>query len=181
MKKLLFLLIVGAALAALLQPTGCKIVSGTFVVDTVFYDLTPNGTGDYYYEALDLTTNDVWIDHEDDIKDIDNIGFEMWLSNTAGTNNFVDCYIADFGSALNGASSRSAVESGATRVLVDVPMPPGTSFLGYASSFSHIEHLTELKTLGESGQFKFWALADITTSEFTIDSLRVVLTLTAGS
>jgi hypothetical protein len=180
MKKLLFLIIVGAAAVAILHPTGCKIVSGTYVVDTIFYDLSPNGNGDYYYEALDITTNDVWIDHKDDIKDIDNVGFEMWLSNTAASDNTVNCYVADFGSTLHGNSSKSMVMSGATHVLVDVPMPPGTSFLGYAASFSHIDHLTELKALGEVGQFKFWAIADVQTSDFTIDSLRVVLTLTAG-
>ena len=181
MRKRLDLIIVGAIALALLAPSGCKIVSGTFVVEEIFYDLTPNGTADYYYEAIDITDNDVWVDHKDDIKDIDNVGFELWLSNTAGSANTVDCYISDFSSSLGGTSSKSAVMAGATHVLVDIPLPPGKSFLGYATSFSHITNLDALKTLGEIGQFKFWAISDITTSNFTVDSIRVVVTLTAGT
>jgi len=181
MKKLLFLIIVGAAAVVLLQPTGCKIVSGTFVVDTVFTDLSPNGNGDYWYEAFDLTDNDVWIDHEDDIKDIDNVGFELWVSSTAPTANVFNCYIDEMSSALNGGSSKSAVEASAKHILVNLPLPPGSSFIGYAASFSYIDNLDAMKKLAEAGMFKFWAVSDVTTSEFHVDSIRVVITLSAGS
>jgi len=181
MKKLLFLIIVGAAIAALLQPSGCKIVSGTFVVDTVFTDLSPNGNGNYYYEELDLTDNDVWIDHKDDITDIDNVGFELWVTSSAATANVFNCYIDATSSTLDGNSSRSAVEASAKHVLVDLPMPPGSSFIGYAASFSYIDNLDAMKTLAEAGMFKFWAVADVTTDDFVVDSIRVVLTLSAGS
>ncbi|MDH3891086.1 MAG: hypothetical protein OEV49_08360 [candidate division Zixibacteria bacterium] len=181
MKKLLHTAIVAAVALALLVPSGCKIVSGTYVVEETFYDLTPNGTGDYYYEALDITDNSVWQDHKDDIKDIDNIGFEIWLNSSAASANNFNCYVDALASSLGGASSKSAVIAGATHVLVDVPMPAGKSFIGYAASFSHITNLSTLKTLGETGQFKFWAMADVTTSSFTVDSIKVVVTLTAGT
>ncbi len=180
MKNILKYTLMAACTLALLLPAGCNLVSGTVVIEEMFYNLSPNGTGNYYYVSLDVTSNSTWEDHKDNIKDIDNIGFEIWLSSTSADANSFNCYVDDLSSSLDGSSSSSAIQAGATHVLVDVPMPPGESFIGYAASFGHIANLETLKTLGETGQFKFWALADVTTSEFTVDSVKVVLTLTAG-
>ena len=181
MKKTLQLFIVATVALALLIPSGCNFMSGTYVLEETFYNLTPNGSDNYYYEAFDITGNSVWEDHKDNIKDIDNIGFEIWLDSDAASSNNFNCYVDALSSTLNGESSSSAVQTAATQVLVDLPMPVGESFIGYASSFTHLSNLSTLKTLAESGQFKFWAMADVTTGEFTIDSIRVVITITAGT
>lgn len=180
MKKTAHLFIVVAVALALLAPSGCKIVSGTYVVEETFYPQPLIGNDKYYYEAFDITGNSVWEDHEDDIKDIDNVGFEIWLDSDAASSNNFNCYVDDLASSLSDSSSVSAVQNGATHVLVDVPMPPGQSFIGYAASFSHIANLSTLKSLAESGQFQFWAMADIFTDDFRIDSIRIVITITAG-
>lgn len=180
MKKTTHLLIVAAVGLAFLLPSGCKIVSGTYVVEETFYPQPLIGNDKYYYEAFDITGNSVWEDHKDDIKDIDNVGFEIWLNNFAAANNF-NCYVAPLASSLTGTSAKSLVINNATNVLVDVPMPAGQSFIGYAASFSYIANLSTLKSLAESGQFQFWAMADIFTDDFRIDSIRIVITITAGT
>jgi hypothetical protein len=181
MKKLLQTAMILGVAFALLVPSGCKIVSGTIVIEKMFYDLTPNGNGDYYYEALDITDEEDWVDHKDDIKDIDNVGFEIWLSNDAGSVNNFNCYVDNNPSSLDSTSSKSLVQSNATEALINVPMPSGDSFIGYAASFSHIGDLSTLKALAESGNFQFWAMSDVTIGQFTVDSIRVVITLTAGT
>lgn len=180
MKKTVHLLIVAAVGLAFLLPSGCKIVSGTYVIEETFYDLTANGGAGYYYEAFDITGNSVWEDHKDDIKDIDNVGFEIWLNNFAAANTF-NCYVDPLASSLDGGSVKSEVINNATHVLVDVPMPSGKSFIGYAASFSYIANLSTLKSLAESGQFKFWAMADVGIGQFDVDSIRIVITITAGT
>ena len=183
MKKLLFSIIVGAiAIALLLPQSGCKIVSGTTTVERMYRDLSASTSNSFYYEAIDITDEPDWIDHKDDITDIDNVGFELWVTNTSGVANAFDCYVAPLSSSLTGDSPKSEVTASATHALVSVPLAAtGQTFIGYADSFSHISNLDILKTLTETGQFKFFAMSDATPVDFTVDSIRVVVTLTAGT
>ena len=183
MKKLSFLIIVGAiAIALLLPQSGCKIVSGTTTVERMYRDLSASTSNSFYYEAIDITDEPDWIDHKDDITDIDNVGFELWVTNNSGVANGYNCYVAPFSSSLSGASAKSEVITSATHVLVNVPLAAtGQTFIGYADSFSHLTNLETLKTLAESGQFKFFAMSDATPTDFTVDSILVVITITVGT
>jgi hypothetical protein len=181
MKKTFYLFITAAVALALLLPSGCKILSGTTMVEKMFRDLSASSSNSFYYEAMDITDEQDWIDHKDDITDIDNVGFELWVTNNSSVANEFDCYVAAFSSSLTGASSKSMVADSATHVLVSVPLAAtGQTFVGYAASFSHITNLETLKTLAESGQFKFFAMSEATPIDFTVDSVKVVITLTAG-
>jgi hypothetical protein len=180
MKKLMHRFgLIGTTLTSLLL-VGC-LLSGTFVVSMLFKDFPVAGSGNLYYFDVDVTSEDVWTDHEDNIKDIDNVGFELWVTNVSGVANTYECYIAPMASLLSGQSSKSTVVAGATKVL-EVPLAAtGQTFIGYADSFSHLTNLETLKALAESGQFKFWAMSAATLTDFTVDSILVVITFTAGT
>ena len=181
MKKTLLhrLGLIGATLTSLLL-VGC-LLSGTFVVSMLFKNFPVAGSSNFYYFDADVTSDDVWTDHKDNIKDIDNVGFELWVTNASGVANTYDCYIAPITSPLSSLSSKSEVVAGATKVL-EIPLAAtGQTFVGYADSFSHLTNLETLKSLAESGQFKFFAMSDATPTDFTVDSIRVVITLTAGT
>ena len=180
MKKLTYRFgLIGATLTSLLL-VGC-ILSGTFVVSMLFKDFPVAGSDDFYYFDVDVTSDDVWTDHKDNIKDIDNIGFELWVTNASGVANTYNCYVAPITSLLNGASPKSEVVAEATKVL-EIPLAAtGQTFVGYADSFSHLTNLETLKALAEGGQFKFFAMSAATPTDFTVDSILVVITITVGT
>ena len=168
------------ALIALLL-TGC-LLTGTFVV-TVWYrnvDLT-SATG-FYYAMIDVTAEPDWEDHKDEIKDVDEVGFELWMTNNTAAANTVDVYAAAGAATLDGSSSKTDVQDDATLVL-SLPLKAGVgteTFIGYAKSFSFIHNLAEFKKMAETGKFKFFAMSAATPVDFTIDSVKVVVTFTAG-
>ena len=180
MKKLLHRFgLIGITLTTLLV-VGC-LLSGTFVVSMLFKDFPVAGDTDFYYFDADVTSEEEWEDHKDNIKDIDNVGFELWATNTSGVANTYYCYIAPITSSLGSGSSKSLVEQNATKVLEISLSATGQTFVGYTDSFSHLTNLETLKDLAEEGRFKFFAMSDATPTDFTVDSIRVVITITAGT
>ncbi len=176
-KRLRPLLTVGV-LAALI---GCGLISGTFVLTIMLIeDDDFSWFGDFYYAEVDLTEDDVWEDHGDDIQNIDLFGFELWIRNNGAANKY-QAYIARMSSTLDAGSSREDVENDAIQVLEDIPVPANSSFISYAESFKYLRNEDSLKAMAESGQFKLFAYADFgDTTNVHIDSLRIVATITAG-
>lgn len=172
---------VGAAVALVILG-GC-LLSGTFVLSIMLVrgvDLTYNN--DFYFAEVDLTNEQVWKDHEDKIKDIDLVGFELWMTNGTGTANTFAVYVADVTSVLDGGSNRSAVESGATVVLEDLPIAAtGQTHVTYGQSFKYLVNAETLRTLTKTGAFKAFAFTSSPSVSLTLDSIRVIVTLTAGA
>ena len=172
--------IVGAVVAVSLL-AGC-LLSGTFisVIVIVDEDFTTR-TGFYFYD-VDLTEEDVWNDHKDEIKDIDLVGFELWITNETGTADTFTVYVADLQSTLDGSSTRSEVDSVATLAVNGLPVAPsGQTHITYGQSFKYLSNIGTLKNLVETGKFKLFAFVTSPTADVTIDSLRVIVTLTVGT
>ena len=163
-------------LGILLLLTGC-LVSGTFVV-TIFI----NGedfstfTGLYHY-VVDLSTDSDWEDHKDKIKDIDVIGVELWITNNASAATTFNVWIDDISEPE--WMSLGEVDANATKILEDVVIAVGANHITYAESLGLIQNVTTLKTLAESGQFHFYGHSSLL-AEYTLDSARVVVTVSAG-
>ncbi len=169
-------------LCALLLITGCLVLSGTFVLTVMLIeneDLVWNG--EFYYDEVDLTAEDVWQDHGDDIKNIDLVGFELWAHNLSGSDNTYDVYITQLLTKLDDSSTREEVESDATPVLLDLPLPNGASYISYSQSFTYLTNTDFLKDVVKTGKFKLFAYPETgTNTNIHIDSMRVIVTLTAG-
>ncbi len=173
--------IIGAVVALSLL-AGC-LLSGTFVFsymllkdkDLIYYD-------DFYYASVDWTDDEDWEDHQGNIKDIDLVGFELWATNAGETADTFTVYVADLQSSLDGSSTRSEVDSSATRVVNDLPIAPsGQTHITYGQSFKYLDNVETLKNLVETGKFKLFAFVTPPTVDVTIDSLRVIVTLTVGT
>lgn len=173
--------IVGSVVALSLL-AGC-LLSGTFVFsymlvkdkDLIYYD-------DLYYASVDWTDDNDWEDHKDNIKDIDLVGFELWATNNGETANTFTVYVADLQSSLDDGSSRSEVDSLATLVVDDLPIAAsGQTHVTYGQSFKYLANIGTLKNLVETGKFKLFAFVTPPTVDVTIDSLRVIVTLTVGT
>jgi hypothetical protein len=138
--------------------------------------------GDIYYASVDWTDDADWEDHQDNIKDIDLVGFELWATNADETADTFTVYVADLQSSLDGSSTRSEVDSVATLAVNGLPLAPsGQTHVTYGQSFKYLDNVETLKNVVETGKFKLFAFVTSPTVDVTIDSLRVIVTLTAGT
>lgn len=170
------------AVVALSLLAGC-LLSGTFVFSYMLVeneDLIYNG--DFYFASVDWTDDDDWEDHQGNIKDIDLVGFELWATNATGTADTFTVYVVDLQSSLDGSSSRSEVEAGATIVVNNLPVAAsGQTHVTYGQSFKYLANVETLKNLTETGQFKMFTFMSSPSVNLTVDSLRVIVTLTVGT
>jgi len=179
MKTIYVLLTCLVIAIAALSLTGCLLFSKTFVIDETLTDLSLSGEG-VYYDLVDITDQQLWIDHEEDIQDILTVGFEIWAQNNAGVANKFYGHVVATTSALGSTATKAQVNTGTTRVL-EVPMSvTGPTFVPYSDSFGLSTELDVLKDLAEEGTFKFFLYGDNTPIDFTVDSVKVVITFTAG-
>jgi hypothetical protein len=173
--------IVGAVVAVSLL-AGC-LLSGTFIFSYMLVeneDLIYNG--DFYYASVDWTDDNDWKDHKDNIKDIDLVGFELWITNETGTADTFTVYVVDLQSSLDGSSTRSEVDSLATLAVNDLPIAAsGQTHITYGQSFKYLDNVETLKNLTEAGEFKLFAFMTSPSANLTVDSVRVIVTLTVGT
>jgi hypothetical protein len=170
--------IFGAAVIAMMI-TGCLLISGTFTIVKLF--TFPGGTGFYHY-LVDITEEDEWKKHEDDINDIDLVGFEMWFTNNEETAVIFNAYL-DNGKA-DAYDNYDDVDANTTKILDGVTLAAGpgtTTHLTYGQSFKFVQNVAILKEFVRSGVFHFYGTSssggDVA---FVLDSVRVVVTFTAS-
>lgn len=180
MKKRTLLTGVAAVALAALFVAGCMLVTGTFVLTWIFTDDDIEHSDDHEYLFVDITEESVWKDHGDDIKSIEEVGFEFLIENQAGVANRYHCYVADSASSLHGSSSRTAVEAGAIHALTVSISAADTSFVGYSTTVSSLIGAKDLKKLAKKGKFKMWGFSDATPTDIRIIKGKVVVTLIGG-
>lgn len=174
--------ILALALSVLLTVGGC-LVSGTFIVSEMLYgiDFTTN-TGFYYYD-VDITDNDIWADHADDIDNVKLAGFEMWLTNNTADANLFNAYIDPSDDPV--LALPNAVEADATQIIKDLPVAAGVgtqTYISYSESFNYLTNFATLKSLAKAGKFHYYGMdSSQTANSYTIDSIRVILTIEASS
>ncbi len=156
---------------------GC-LISGTFVV-TIFVEdeefTTDNG---FYYYFVDLTDNEDWEDHQDNIDNIDVVGFELWIDNTSGSATTFDVWIDDAGNAE--LMSLAAVQASATKIVDGLTIANGANFITYGQSLGVIQNTETLKTLVEAGEFHYYGYSSAGMGLYEIDSMRVIVTVSAS-
>jgi len=173
--------IVGSVVALSLL-AGC-LLSGTFisVIVIVDEDFTTR-TGFYFYD-VDLTEEDVWNDHKDEIKDIDLVGFELWITNHESEERKFSVYLDDADEPVY--DTLPDVLANTTIVLDDLTLTAGPdvqTHVTYGQSFKYLKNVPTLLELVKKGAFHYYGISDGGTSAgYTIDSAKVVITFTAGT
>ena len=107
-------------LAAFVLLAGCMLISITITVDEDFNFV---GAGDFYYESVDVTENQDWIDHEDDIEFVELVTFNMVLTNNTSEAIGFEVYVDDFDNAL--CMTRSCFDAAGTATLPWWPSQKG--------------------------------------------------------
>jgi len=162
-------------IAALLA-AGC-IVSGQFTIilniedEIAYIDEILNS------EEIDLTDNDTWKEHQDDIQNIIDVKFEVTLEN--GTSSAVtgEIYVSE-----SEYTTADAVRANATLVVSGIVVDPNdTQSISFTDSAKYITHLSELLDLVEEGHFFVYGLAADPPYEITVQSgARLLITFSAG-
>jgi hypothetical protein len=168
-----------STLLAILIAAGCSsLLTATSVISI------PIGPGDIKvkdsvsYFQVDLTGEDVWSKHKDDIKNIDNVGFELWLENLADSRMTGELYIASFDDT--DYVSPAQVQAGATRILRDISIDPGPAYIDWPTSLTLVTNLDTLKSYAEIGQFTVYSITPAYPAFIHIDSANVIVTVTYG-
>ncbi len=171
----------GGIVSALLLLAGC-LVSGTFVVVYV-HDKPFIAQDEFYFYDVDITGESVWKDHRDKIKDIDLVGFELWITNNESAPRKFSIYLD--GPDEPEYTTLEEVQDNATIVLEGLPLPAGPggkAHVTYGQSFKYLRNVPTLLKLVESGKFNYYGISDGGASAgYTIDKAKVIITFTAGT
>jgi hypothetical protein len=161
--------VLGLALVILL--TGCGLISITLLLDQDIDETTVPAS--FYYYGVDVTDEEDWEDHKDDIKSANWVSFELYLTNPGGTDITFDGYVDD---ADNAVCVTATCAQGATRILKDVTIPAGSQrYISPGQSLAFMENMDILRDLAVTGQFHFYGVS--TGGSFVIDSGRVVVAI----
>ncbi|KAA3636479.1 MAG: hypothetical protein DWP97_02635 [Calditrichaeota bacterium] len=174
-------LIFGLLCCAALVIGGC-IVSGTFVVVESF-SFTPNNG--FYVDWIDLTDNEDWEDHRENIDDIELVGFELWVTNNDPVDWSFYAFMDEYDTTC---VDRTCAEGSTTKFLVfdtlNVPGSTGSQsvkLVSYAESFNHIANLTQIQQMVLDGTFNFYGFVDGGSGSINvIDSIKVIITVNAS-
>jgi hypothetical protein len=172
------LFVILSALMATFAISGCLLLTGTFIIDLKVDGTEVNTGSNFQYFEADLSKEQVWKDHKDNIKYIDNIGFQLWV-----TNNDASPVTGQlFASALDTIYTDTAsVRDNAILILSDLILPAGKTYVDWPTSLKYIRNLPSMRKIVEGGKFKIYGLITTLPFNITIDSATVVVTITAGS
>ncbi len=156
---------------------GCKdlLISGTFIfVETFEY----SADGDFYFYQVDITTDPDWDEHKDKIDFVDAVGVEFFITNEEEGDVTFDAYIDRY-SGLGPLPSE--VPTSATQIIDGFTISPGVTHITYKESLGFLTGLDSLKAYSKIGQFDYYGeVTGNTGGTFTIDSAKVVVTLSAS-
>jgi len=156
---------------------GCKdlLISGTFVfVETLEY----TADNDFYFYQVDITTDPDWDEHKDKIDFVDAVGVEFFITSTETTDVTFNAYIDRYSGI---GPLPTEVPTSVTQIIDSLTISPGVSHITYKQSLGFLTGLDSLKAYSKIGQFDYYGeVTGNTGGTFTIDSAKVVITLSAS-
>ena len=164
----IFMRIGALSLVALFLLSGCLISILVLVDEEISTTTVP---GPFFAEFVDVTDEEDWIDHEDDIEFVNWVSFDLWLTNPSSIDITFEGYIDD---ADNPACSDVPCAMTKTRILRPITIPgSSTRHITAGESLGFIENMPLMKTLAQEGRFNFYGVS--TGGTFVVDSGRVVV------
>ncbi|UCD63166.1 MAG: hypothetical protein JSW34_10490 [Candidatus Zixiibacteriota bacterium] len=163
--------LVAASLAVAALLFGCGLLSIMILINEEIDTTTV--PGDLFYYGVDVTDDEDWEEHQDNIEFVNYVAFDLYLNNPGGSDITFNGYIDD---AANPVCGTSACAAATTRVLKDITIPAGsTRHITAGQSFQFIENMSVMKTLAREGAFHLYGVS--TGGSFVIDSGRVIVAI----
>ncbi len=155
--------------------SGC-LISGTKVFTLGLEDIPVSASGTFTRTAVDLTENDTFNDHKDEIRLIDRFGFICDIVNpTAGTVN-VSVY---FSTDPNLTDNQVATQ--ATPLFRNFAVSANsTRHISYDESLTLLENFGALQEVLATGQLTFYSTSTSGAFNLLIDNPVLVITFTVG-
>jgi len=154
--------------------SGC-LLSGTFVMNLSLNEMV-FATQSMYTQHIDVTTNQTWQEHQDQIKDITDIGFALKIENNSSVTAAGEIYITDSGNQATPAE----VKSSATVILTGISVAPNsTKNIAWSESYQYIRNLAIIKEQIRSGSFWVYALVDNAPMNLRVYDGALIVTFTA--
>jgi hypothetical protein len=160
----------------LILVTGCFLLSGTWVIIYKVDQADIDAKSGFYKFTVNLTNEDVWQDHKDDIDDIADITLTFKLANDGDSTATARVYV----SSDSTLADTTAVKSSATIILDGISVAPhDTLQMTMAHYYDILQNLDALKKLVKSGVFTAYAIVP-NTLDIEFFDVVVVVTISAG-
>jgi hypothetical protein len=177
-----------AALAFAMLVGGC-IISGQFIVVIAGTNTIESTDPDVDPLFVDVTGEDIWQDHKDDIQSIVDVKFECEFVNNSGTDSaHGELWVS--AEAIPIPVSAQDVRDNATQVFGGLAMGPGeTKAVKFSESGAYIMNLDTVLDLLEGGQFWVYGIVPAADEPYSLtvqglgdeDYCRFMITFAAGS
>jgi len=170
------------SLLAIIIFAGCWewIASGTLIFGQKYIDEQIMTTDEFHYFMVDLSDNDTWEEHEDNIKAITGIGFEMWVTNNGEDTATGQIYFASADDDIY--TTAAEVQENAVKIFDGWKLAPDgeQTYLNWPMSLAYIESADTLYKTVMTGELTLYALAENLPFELVVDTATVVVTVTVG-
>jgi hypothetical protein len=159
-----------------LLATGC-IISGQFVILLDWGGIASTDQ-DLESDSIDLTGDETWQDHKDDIQNIVDVKFEVEIQNLLGTTATGEVYLSE-----NSYNSVTDVRNNAIRILHGIEVAGNsTRMISFEESAQFQENLSAALDLVETGQFYIYGIAENIPFSVNIpEGSRLLVTFSAGN
>ncbi len=172
-----YLLGLSGAILLVILASSCWLLSGTWVIVYHVEDANIDPEDSFYRFAVDLTGEEVWQDHKDDIDDIADVSFTFKLANT-GANTITGRVYVSPDSTLG---DTLAVDTSATIILDGISGPPNDTLeMTLAHYYDLLQNFETLKDLVKSGVFTAYAIVPNAPNNMKFFDVWVVVTISAG-
>lgn len=184
-KTTLYSTLLASTLALALIVSGC-IVSGQFIVLLAGTDTINSSDPDLDPLYVDVTEEDIWQDHADEIQAIVDIKFECEFVN----NSDVDSAHGELWISAEGYDDIDDVRENATRVFSGLALGPSESKeVSFSESADYIENLDTVLDLLEEGKFYVYGIVPAEDEPYSLTVrgvgsepyCRFMITFSAGS
>lgn len=174
-KALVISLKIGLGVLALFLMLGNNCVtSGNIVVVMDLPSVTGQTNTSFNPEFVDLTENDDWKEHKDQVNSVDDIGFACKITNYESSVATGQIWISD-----KSYSSPTDVTAHAVKILDGIAVPAGgTRSIEWSESADFLSNFNEAKTIVYTEKFYLYFMAAET--PFHIDVTDIVLFLSVN-
>ncbi len=173
MKKAV-LLAVGAFFLA-----GC-LVTGTFVITLNIDDFYSNSSGGFESHGIDLTNEQIWKDHKDNIKNISDVRFRATIQNQSSDTATGQVYFSSDSTYTDPGAVTSADD--AFLVFGGMTIPPGEEItVSFAESAGYRQNLKRALELIETGKFYMYVLTPEDVFSLHVYDVYILVVIEAGT
>lgn len=160
-------LLVGSLIAL---GAGC-LVSGTEVFGFLIGTLNVTG-GTIAQDTIDLSEDDTFNDHKDEIEVVDRVGFTTQVTNNSAQDALLSVYFSTQAELSDPANQ-------ATPLFLNVPIPAAGRTVTYDESLDLLLNFDQLQEAIKGGVITFYTTADSNFS-LTLNDLTMIITFTVG-